>query len=246
MSLKNLRTHIYVDGFNLYYGALKNTKYKWLDIYKLCERILSKHNQIEGIHYFTARVSPAPNDPDKPYRQQTYIRALREISPGFTVVYGQFSRHLVQVPLAAADLSKLPQGTIVSKNYHQSDINKQLVSSDHNIGPRVDIVKTEEKGSDVNLAIHLLNDAWLDRFDCAVVISNDSDLAGAISLAKQRKKIVGVLTPQSRPTKLLREKSDFVKVISERYLKKSQLPEEIGKIKKPKAWVKKNRWLSLK
>ena len=37
--------------------------------------------------------------------------------------------------------------------------------------------KTEEKGSAVNLAVHLLNDGWLDAYDCAVVISNDSDLA---------------------------------------------------------------------
>lgn len=41
----------------------------------------------------------------------------------------------------------------------------------------VDIIKTEEKGSDVNLAVHLLNDGWLDAYDCAVVVSNDSDLA---------------------------------------------------------------------
>ena len=41
----------------------------------------------------------------------------------------------------------------------------------------VEVIKTEEKGSDVNLAVHLLNDAWLDRYECAVVVSNDSDLA---------------------------------------------------------------------
>lgn len=42
--------------------------------------------------------------------------------------------------------------------------------------------KNEEKGSDVNLAIHLLNDAWNNRFDVAVVVSNDSDLAEAMRL----------------------------------------------------------------
>lgn len=51
----------------------------------------------------------------------------------------------------------------------------------------VDIIKTEEKGSDVNLAVHLLNDGWLDAYDCAVVVSNDSDLAEAMRLVKARK-----------------------------------------------------------
>lgn len=46
----------------------------------------------------------------------------------------------------------------------------------------VDIIKTEEKGSDVNLAVHLLNDAWQNVYDCAVVLSNDSDLKEAITL----------------------------------------------------------------
>jgi hypothetical protein len=38
------------------------------------------------------------------------------------------------------------------------------------------VIKTEEKGSDVNLATHLLHDAHMGRFDVAGVISNDSDL----------------------------------------------------------------------
>jgi uncharacterized LabA/DUF88 family protein len=47
-----------------------------------------------------------------------------------------------------------------------------------------EVIHTEEKGSDVNLGVHLVNDAWLNRYDCAVVVSNDSDLAEAISLVK--------------------------------------------------------------
>ena len=33
----------------------------------------------------------------------------------------------------------------------------------------------EEKGSDVNLAAYLLNDAWMNLFEAAVVVSNDTD-----------------------------------------------------------------------
>ena len=59
-----MRTSVYVDGFNLYYGAVKGTPYKWLD-----HRILT-------IKYFTAGVS-GKLDPRPPIRQQTYWRAIR-------------------------------------------------------------------------------------------------------------------------------------------------------------------------
>ena len=66
-----------------------------------------------------------------------------------------------------------------------------------------DVIFTEEKGSDVNLALHFLDDAWLDNYDCGVIISNDSDLAEAVRLVKVRhNKIIGIINPQvkARPT----------------------------------------------
>jgi len=51
-----MRTCVYVDGFNLYYGALRNTPYKWLDVARLCGLLLPNHD-ITRIAYFTARVS---------------------------------------------------------------------------------------------------------------------------------------------------------------------------------------------
>jgi len=70
-----LKTNVYVDAFNLYYGALKGTAYKWLNLRKLCELILP-NNDIQTIRYFTDRLGTKPNDPDQPVRQQTYLRAL--------------------------------------------------------------------------------------------------------------------------------------------------------------------------
>lgn len=68
-----------------------------------------------------------------------------------------------------------------------------------NVNPppsRVVVWKNEEKGSDVNLALHVLNDAWLDVYDCAVIVSNDSDLAESLRLVKaQSRKIIGLVTP---------------------------------------------------
>ena len=57
-----LKTSVYIDGFNLYYGALKQTPYKWLDIGKLCQVMLPAH-VIHTIKFFTANVSARPHDP---------------------------------------------------------------------------------------------------------------------------------------------------------------------------------------
>lgn len=40
--------------------------------------------------------------------------------------------------------------------------------------PYVTVLKTEEKGSDVNLASRLLRDGYRDNYDVAAIISNDS------------------------------------------------------------------------
>ena len=70
-----MRTRVYIDGFNLYYGCLKGTPYRWLDLTALCRACLPK-NRIDLVRYFTARISPRPNDPNQAMRQQTYLRAL--------------------------------------------------------------------------------------------------------------------------------------------------------------------------
>jgi hypothetical protein len=74
------RTNVYVDGFNLYYGALKGRGpgYKWLDL-ELLVRHLLPNNDIGRIRYFTAHVSGRPSDPQLPERQQTYLRALETL-----------------------------------------------------------------------------------------------------------------------------------------------------------------------
>jgi len=66
---------VYVDGFNLYYGALKGRPYRWLNLKTLSEEILPQGRNIEKVKYFTARVSGAI-DPDAPRRQQVYLNAL--------------------------------------------------------------------------------------------------------------------------------------------------------------------------
>jgi hypothetical protein len=64
------RTNVYVDGFNLFYGALKGSPYKWLNLEALCQRLLPK-DSIRQIRYFTAKVSARPGDPRRPACHRT-------------------------------------------------------------------------------------------------------------------------------------------------------------------------------
>ncbi len=205
------RTYIYIDGFNLYYRGVKNTPYKWLDLKSLCQKVLDKSHKIEKIKYFTAIVS-GKIDLQKPIKQQTYIRALKKYIPEISVCYGHFLTNPAWAMLADP-LEK---------------------------GRKVRILKTEEKGSDVNLAVHLLNDAWLDKYDCAVIISNDSDLAESIDIVrKERKKKIGlILPPNCHPSKTLMRKVDFIKGIRKNVFPSSQLPDPIPEtnIHKPETW----------
>ena len=63
----------------------------------------------------------------------------------------------------------------------------------------VKVIRAEEKGSDVNLATNLLNDAWKDQYDAAFVVSSDPDLKEGMRLAKQEfpKKQINLITPGS-------------------------------------------------
>jgi uncharacterized LabA/DUF88 family protein len=106
----------------------------------------------------------------------------------------------------------------------------------------VPVFRTDEKGSDVNLAVQLVNDAWLDDYDCAVVVSNDSDLQEALKIIKNQKKKIGVCIPgdetRVRPSKELIKYADFTKHIRKHLLQNSQLPNPIPgtSILKPLAW----------
>jgi hypothetical protein len=105
----------------------------------------------------------------------------------------------------------------------------------------VDVVKTEEKGSDVNIASHLLLDAFKGEFEVAVVVSNDSDLLTPIRMVRREfRKPVGILNPQRNPSMVLVREVDFFKKIRPGALKASQLPrtltDSVGQFHKPATW----------
>jgi hypothetical protein len=205
----NLKTNVYIDGFNLYYGCIKGTPYHWLNPAEMC-RLLLPNDTINKIKYFTAIVSPRPNDPDQPQRQKTFLRALETI-PNLEIIYGTFLSHEVRMPSS-------PAGTGYVK-----------------------VIKTEEKGSDVNLATHLVVDGFKNDFELAVVVSNDSDLLTPIQVVTQELgKPVGLLNPHKNPSVSLLPHVLFTKKIRRGVLGQSQFPpvmrDKQGEFYKPASW----------
>ncbi len=84
------RTIVYVDGFNFYYGQIKDTKWKWVDLVALFRNVLGPENDLVKLKYFTARVRPSPSDQGVNLRQETYLRALQAHCPLVEIVYGHF------------------------------------------------------------------------------------------------------------------------------------------------------------
>ena len=207
-----MRVNMYIDGFNLHYRALRGTPYRWLDVGKLAQLLLPRH-QISRIRYFTALVTSRPDDPTQAQRQQTYLRALETV-PGLTIHYGHLLAKTKRRPLAR------PPRT----------------------GPRtVEILDTEEKGSDVNLASYLLLDGFDDEYELAVVVSNDSDLVLPIRMARSRLgKQVGVFDPSRRRSFELHDAASWYRPLRQGPLSASQFPDtltdSLGAVAKPAGW----------
>ena len=80
---------VYVYGLNLYYGLKSRgwRRYYWLDLRRLGENLLRHGQRLEIVRYFTARVDPQADDPQRYARQDTYLKAL-ETLPRLTIQYG--------------------------------------------------------------------------------------------------------------------------------------------------------------
>jgi uncharacterized LabA/DUF88 family protein len=205
-----MRTNVYVDGFNLYYGALRRSAHKWLNLDALSRRLLPR-DDIHRIRYFTALIAPRPgDDPQKQQRQRTYLRALGTI-PHLSIHYGHFLTHKAWM---------------------------KVVDPPPNM---IEVYRTEEKGSDVNIASYLLLDAAKGDCEVAVVVSNDSDLKEPIALARAEFAIsVGVVNPHPEKVRSLVLRPTFFKQLRPGVLRACQFPpvleDERGSFVKPAAW----------
>ena len=164
------RAIAYIDGFNFYYGAVKGEPpLKWLDMQAMCEAVLRNCDVLAGSVLHSSRHGSVSTDPGQSQRQDVYLRALAGRLPKVEIVYGQFKERARRVPLARRGR----RGRV----------------------RLADVVVTEEKGSDVNLATDLLWDALTGAMDVALVVSNDLDLERPVARVMSHGVTVLTVTP---------------------------------------------------
>ncbi len=207
--MRRVIANVYVDGMNLFYGCLKGTPYKWLDLVALSKALLP-NDTIHTVRYFTARVAGSLRNPGAYQRQDLYLRALAT-RPEVQIHYGHFRQDVVRMPVAHP-----PPNTI-------------------------EVVKTEEKGSDVNLATYILRDAFRQECEKQLVITNDSDLAEPIRVVRNELRMpVGPVKPRASGRRGLKLEADFYRTIRGAALAHSQLPTSLkdgmGPFVKPPDW----------
>jgi uncharacterized LabA/DUF88 family protein len=209
---RSSRVVVYIDGFNLYYGVLRFSKEKWLDIEKLF-RILRPHDTIQKIRYFTA-LSHGGKSKD----QLAYLKAI-ETLPLVNVVRGRYKNKSLKCLVHAC--------AVADKDRF--------------------FTTPEEKRTDVNIAVSMLDDAYQNIGDHLIVVSGDSDLVPAVNMVKTRFPhiTVTVYVPARNPIRgaavELRSAADKDRDLPLNLLKLAQLPASIadgagGFIAKPAGW----------
>ena len=205
------RSIIYVDGLNLYHGAVRGGLHKWLDLQKYFT-MLRPDDQIQRIWYFTALI-----DGSHRQNQEAYLQAL-DMLPLVEIVLGKYKYKTVKCTLPACTFSGAREFRV-----------------------------PEEKRSDVNIAIQMLDDAYSGRADRMILVSGDSDLVPAIHLVKQRFPSIQatVYVPSRNPKRgaavEIRSAADKHKTLPLNLLARCQLPNPVrggvsGVIRKPARW----------
>ena len=104
------RTIVYVDGSNLYYGLLRGTAHKWLDVYAFAKKLLLPEYKICTIKYFASRVIDKSDGHHRAERQDKYLAALScrgiNVIEGYYRSYATFYRN---IPPGFADGCMLPE-----------------------------------------------------------------------------------------------------------------------------------------
>lgn len=221
-----LRTRVYVDGYNLYYGCLKGTPYKWLDPIRLMEGLIlpsvlmrddkGKPYSSEllpcALKFFTAKIlTRAARAEDSVSSQAHYHNALRKTHGNrIEIVEGYYS----MVPAKA--------------RVYDPNLPKRWPRD----CPETTVWKLEEKQSDVNLALHALRDALMGEVDHIVIVTNDTDIAPAAAMIRAQTNVkVGIVVPTTGaryPNTDLVAQAHWHRVrITEQELSSAQLPRVI-------------------
>ena len=214
------KTNVYIDGYNLYYGLLKGTPWKWLDLVAFSQALLGDEHQILSVKYFTSPVKTFPHDLAAIDRQKTYLHALAEYTPVKTVL-GFYAKHKSMLPAVDEACKTCPTTS----------------------NGLVRVVKLEEKRSDVNIAVSMLVDAAKTEADGVALITGDSDQVSAIEAVRYvYGKRVLVFNPHQTFSEHLKRAASYYKNIPRDLPRTCQLPDAIpvgthgNFIRRPEAW----------
>jgi uncharacterized LabA/DUF88 family protein len=185
-SIGTAKTAIYIDGYNLYYGRLRGTPFKWLDVVTLFRTLLDQRDQNETIgcvKFFTAPALAtfATHGNASVEAQHAYHRALQVLhGDRFALVCGNHSYDRAGSLLPAY----LPGVAFDRTN-------------------RVRVWRLEEKRTDVNLALSMYRDACKGLYERMVLVSNDSDAEPALAAIREDFPQIqlGVVMPIRPPTR---------------------------------------------
>lgn len=223
------RTAVYIDGHNLYYGRLRGTPFKWLDVVQLFQTLLVQRDQserLERVNLFTAHALAtfATHGAASVEAQSAYQRALKaKYGDRIVTVYGNHSFD--------KDGTLLP-AFVPGQPYDRTN--------------RTRVWKLEEKKTDVNLAICMYRDVAKGLYDRIILVSNDSDAEPALDAIRQDfpHVMIGVVMPIHPPkpgTTIHRRTSGslsnrshwIVPHITDDQLQQAQLPVTVPTKKKP-------------
>lgn len=245
-----MKVGVYIDGFNLYYGGRalfgRNVPgWRWLDLRQLSQRLLDRRPDwlkreavIERIVYCTSFVDGRYNRQAR-LDQDTYVKALRANGSFDHLEEGHFISRVRKGLLATEDQAGRPslvasRWPVVIRNEQGADV--------PNARFMVSYQRIEEKGSDVNVASHLLLDVLDGRVDVAIIISNDSDLRLPIQACRKRAP-TGTVNPSPSQTAgdLRGEPTDGVGghwwyQLAKADFTACQLPKKVGSVHRPRGW----------
>ena len=159
-----MKTNVYIDAGNLYYGLLRNNKSaKWLDPLAFARALIRSDHVLGTVKFYTARVRTYPYDAESAERQRIYLRALSQIS-GLEIIEGYYNRNKVWMPAISNECRKCKETT----------------------DGKVRIVKLEEKRTDVNIATDMLYDVFTGDVDAVALISGDSDFIAPLDIVRHK------------------------------------------------------------
>lgn len=222
------RTAVYVDGYNLYYGRLRGTPFKWLDLVRLFETLLAQRDQNERLIRLSLFTAPAlatfaTHKDASVAAQSAYHRALKTL-------YGE------RIEIIFGNHSFDKSGTLLPTFIQGQPYDRTK---------RTRVWKLEEKKTDVNLALSMYRDACKGLYDRIVLVSNDSDAEPALEALRHDFPhiMIGVVMPIRPPTaesairrrtsgSLARQSDWTIAQITDEQLQEAQLPEAVPTRKK--------------